>query len=58
MVAIDPLIDKLSPPNVDEKKILSILHIYLLLPTIAEIGIPLPIPFPIVAKSGVTLKNS
>ena len=48
--------DKLSPPNVPEKKISDILYIYFDFPTKAESGIPFAIPFPKHDKSGVILK--
>jgi glutamate-1-semialdehyde aminotransferase len=50
--------ESVSPPNVPEKKISSILSIISLLPSTADNGIPLAKPFPNVAKSGITPNNS
>ena len=49
-------IDIDSPPNVPEKKILSINSIYFLFPANTDKGKPLAIPLPKVAKSGIMLK--
>ena len=46
--------DNVSPPKVPEKKISSIRCIRSARPTMAEIGMPLPMDFPNAARSGVT----
>ena len=50
--------DKVSPPNVNEKKISSINRIISRRPAIADSGNPLASPFPKVAKSWVMSNNS
>ena len=55
IVSIEAESERASPPKVVEKNISFILFIISLLPTIADIGIPLAIDLPKVDKSGVTL---